>query len=267
MSEKFALPYNADIGVLSKILADLKNTGGEGINLETLWVNINQSTDPSRSYTLNLAKYLQLVDTDKTKVWLTPLGRSIGYLPQDKRNAELIRNLPAEYSAMIKWLLYATDGEMYANDFKATYSRNYGAPGSTLLLDRAVATFLKYCEWISLVAYRGKGRGAKAAITDFGKKVLNEPAVLGPTSISPASSSAQNSTANLSQEKQPLSDVHIKSNATSVVKIIARIGGKDKPEYEVELEGLSDWNAISAHIRALQEKWEKENKEVKITKI
>jgi hypothetical protein len=173
--EKVAIPYNTDTTVLGKILDDLKNSGSEGVNLKTLWANIGESNNQNKSYTLNMAKFLNLVDTDGAKVWLTPLGRSIGYVSGDKRNTLLAQNLPEIYMTMFKWIKYSPTEDMFANDIKVKFINTFGDLTSPLLLDRAIASFLHYCQYIGLIKYVGKGRGAKATLTEFGKKVLDLP--------------------------------------------------------------------------------------------
>jgi len=173
--KKIVPPYNTDTTVLRKIIDDLKNSGSDGVNLKTLWANIDETKNLNKSYTLNMAKFLNLVDTDNVKVWLTPLGRSIGYLSEEKRNTLLAQNLPEIYMTMFKWLKYSPTEDMLANDFKVRFINTFGDLSSPVLLDRAIASFLHYCESIGLLKYVGRGRGAKAILTEFGKKVLDLP--------------------------------------------------------------------------------------------
>jgi hypothetical protein len=65
---KTDLPYNTDIDLLEKILNDLKNAPKEGEKLDTLWANISAKKSVFKSYTINLAKFLGLIDSDSTKV-------------------------------------------------------------------------------------------------------------------------------------------------------------------------------------------------------
>lgn len=168
-----SLPYNTDVDILDKILKDLKNTGNEGISLDTLWADINETKNVNKRYTLNMAKFLGLIDTDGIKVWLTPLGRSIGYTSIEKRNTTLAHNMPEKYRTIFKWIKFSPSHEMSAGDIKAQFVTTFGNPASTLVLDRSIASFLNYCQYIGLLEYKGKGKGAKAILTDFGRKVMD----------------------------------------------------------------------------------------------
>ena len=245
---KFALPYNTEIEVLDKMLTDMKNTGNEGINIDTLWINIKEANNKNKSYTLNLAKFLNLVDTDGKKVWLTNIGNSIRYVSGDKKNAVLAKNLPSTYLTMFKWINLTKDGEMFANDLKVQYINNYESPSSPVILDRAMATFLNYCQYIGLVKYIGKGRGAKAVITTFGRNILNMPA----DEIKPEQ---HKSTEHNEEQKETLT---LPEDAT--YPIIIKTNDRYFPW---DIKSTTDWTVIDSVIKSIREGWEKKHQKQK----
>src|SRR3989338_9182984 len=118
------LPYNVDIKLFEDILNDLKTTGQNEIKLGTLWVDVSASGNPNRSYTLTMAKFLNLVDTDKTNVWLTSFGvQTFKYSSGDKRRVSLVNNLPERYKVMFKWIKNA--GELLTSEIKGEYVKNF----------------------------------------------------------------------------------------------------------------------------------------------
>jgi hypothetical protein len=239
--DNVVIPYNADMIILGRILDDLKNSGTDGVNLKTLWANIGQSNNLNKSYTLNMSKFVNLVDTDGTKVWLTPLGRSIGYVSGDKKNTLLAKKLPNVYMTMFKWIKYSATGEMFANDIKVKFINTFGNLSSPVILDRAVASFLNYCQYIGLLKYTGKGRGAKAMLTEFGKNVLDisieEPKVDTPktSSQTPSKESA---------------DIKLPENANYPVKIITR----DRI-FDWDIKNELDLAVIDSVINSIKQSW------------
>lgn len=168
------IPYNADPTVLDKMLDELKNTGSEGINIKTLWQNIDESKNLNRSYTLSLAKFLNLVDSDGAKIWLTKLGNQIRFYSGEKRNGMLVEKMPQTYKTMCKWIKHSS-GEILVSDLKAKYVEVFGNMKSNIVFDRAIASFLNYCKHIGVLTYFGKGSKAKITLTNFGRQALDQP--------------------------------------------------------------------------------------------
>ncbi|MCE2507146.1 MAG: hypothetical protein J4F36_11925 [Nitrosopumilaceae archaeon] len=167
------LPYNLDIKLFEEILSDLRTTGQNEVKLGTLWVNVSASGNPNRSYTLNMAKYLDLVDTDKTNVWLTDFGvQTFKYSSGDKRKITLSNKLPERYKAMFKWI--KNSGELLTSEIKGEYVKNFGAPKSSIVFDKAITSFLTYCDYLKIIKYSGKGNAAKATVTEFGRTVFDQ---------------------------------------------------------------------------------------------
>lgn len=238
------IPYNADIKLLQSILEDLKGTGSDGLLVDTMWTNIGAKSKIGKSYTMNLASYLELVDTDGKKARLTTLGRSINYAPTERRNAILISNLPKKYMAILKWI--KTNGEMSSNDIKIQYINNFDYRGKPLLLDRAIATFLTYCESITAVRHTGKGKGRKAAITDFGRKTLDSPDTF---LIGPPDSSIMKQIPIVKEGPATLKS----KDGLHTIKIEAP--GREPFFYDIKSQ--SDWDVIDSIIKSIKEDWER----------
>lgn len=80
------LPYNVSMKRFDSLLNELKGVGNEGISLETLWVNMGMVKNLNRSYILNFAKYLGLVESNNNRAWLTNLGRKASIAYGEKRS-------------------------------------------------------------------------------------------------------------------------------------------------------------------------------------
>ena len=240
-SSQANIPYNTDTGVLGKILDDLKNSSNEGIHIKTLWANIGQTDNKNKSYTLTMAKFLGLLDSDGTKVWLTQLGRSLGYVSGDKRNTILAQNLPEVYKTMFKWIKYSANQEIFANDIKVRFINTYGSLSSPIILDRAVASFLNYCQYISLIKYSGKGRGAKAALTEFGKTVLDLPKEDGKPTESETLSSKE--------KKEPI-EKDLPDDAIYPIRITTR----DRT-FDWDIKTEADLSVIDSVVNSIKTSW------------
>jgi len=153
--EKSKLPYHADIGLFDKMINDLKTTGPEGVNLDTMWADIGATKDNLRSFALNLGKYVDLVDSDNKKIWLTELGTTLRYMSKDERSKILASKLPDKYRTMFKWI--HADKELRSNEIKRKFIETWGNIISPSVLDRVISTFLNYCAWIGIVTYQGRG--------------------------------------------------------------------------------------------------------------
>jgi len=243
VDEKISIPYNTDTVILQHILDDMKNTGNEGISLNTLWADISATDNPNKSYTLNMAKFLKIIDTDGIKVWLTTLGRSIGYLSGEKRNTLLAQNLPEVYMTMFKWIKYQ-DGVMFANDAKVKFINNYGNIMSTSLLDRGITSFFKYCQYIGLLKYTGKGRGAKVELTDFGKKVLDLR----------FEETKKESPKQEQLIEPPITEASLPKDAVYPIKIITR----DRI-FDYDIKSDTDLTVIDSVINSIKDSWKKKN--------
>lgn len=166
------LPYNVDIELLDKIMSDLKNTESDGIKQEVLWRNVGGTKNLNRSYTLNAVKYLGLVETASSKVMLTSLGtKSFRFATGNDRRKILFQNLPDEYMTMFKWV--HTAQEIKSNEIKQNFLDSWGQALSNILLDKAIVTFLNYCQYLKLLRYIGKGTQARAIITEIGKQAFD----------------------------------------------------------------------------------------------
>jgi len=235
------LPYHADIKILEKILTDLKTSGKDGIKLETLWANIGAMNNKHRSYTLNLGKFLGLVDGDSSKVWLTDFGIALRYMNQDEKNQKLARKLFGKYLTMFKWIY--DNHEMRSNELKAEFIGTWGSTMSSSVLDRTITTFLNYCNWIGIISYQGRGNQAKAIITDFGKRMLdsNPEEMTPPTTDTPTSKGKP-------KKESPLSK-------DAIYPII--IQTNDRGDFEYDIQSESDWAVIDSVITAMKERWKK----------
>lgn len=244
---KFDLPYNVDIELLDKILNDLKNTGKEGVNLETLWIDVGATKNINRSYTLNMAKFLKLVDSNTTKVWLTDFGMKLRYGTKEERNKLLALNMPQKYLSMFKWILDV--GELRSSEIKSKYIDAWGSPSSTLIWDRAIAVFLNYCQWLNLVVYSGRGNQSKATITNFGRKVLE----------SPLPDEDEKEDQHKGDNTPPITPppTTLLPNAVYPIKIIT----SDRGAFDWGIRSETDWGVIDSIIRSIREGWEKTHKD------
>jgi hypothetical protein len=245
------IPYNSDPDVLDKILDELKNTGADGINIKTLWQNIDESTNPNRSYTLTLARYLNLVDSDGAKVWLTKLGNQIRFYSGDKRNMILIENLPQTYTTMCKWIKHSS-GEMLASDLKAKYIEVFESMKSNIVFDRAIASFLNYCDHIGLLIYSGKGGKAIIKLTDFGKQVLDQPS--GVEKIEKSDDEKNNSEPEIKDKKG--NQIELSKDAIYPIKIIT-----NDRVFDWDIKAETDLHVIDSVITSIKEGWKKLQKQ------
>ena len=250
MSDKaqksFRLPYQLDLILLDKILNDLKNTSLEGIKQDTLWLNVGAVKDSNRSYTLNTAKYLGLVETGGGRVWLTPFGlKSIRFSSGDDRKTILTKNLPEEYLVMFKWI--KNDQELKSNEIKQKFIDAWGQPQSSVVLDKAIATFLNYCQYLKLIKYLGKGNQARAVITDFGRTVLD-------TTVDQESKSQIPPTDPNTVKASTVSpSVQLASDAIYPIKIIT----KDRGSFDWDIQSETDWAVVESVLTSIKEGWKK----------
>lgn len=241
------IPYNSDPKVLDKILDELKNTGSDGINLKTLWQNIDEAKNMNRSYTLTLAKYLNLVDTDGTKIWLTKLGNQVRFYTGEKRNKILIERMPQTYLTMCKWIKHSS-GEMLASDLKSKYVEVFGSMKSNIVFDRAIASFLNYCSHIGILTYFGKGSKAKITLSNFGKQVLDQP--LGDMKEDKNNDEKDDKT---KQEVNSKSETYsLPKNATYPIKIIT-----NDRIFDWDIKAETDLYVIDSVITSIKEGWKK----------
>lgn len=236
------LPYNLDIKLFEDILNDLKTAGPNGIKLGTLWVNVSAAKNVNRSYTLNMAKYLDLVDTDKTNVWLTDIGiQSFKYASGEKRRTILALNMPDRYKTIFKWIKNA--GELSTSAIKGEFVRNLGGPKSTLIFDKAITTFLTYCDYLKIITYTGKGNAAKATITEYGRTVLDQDA--GETKIDIAETKSKS---------ESLNQTKISELQKGTYPIIIKTPDREIP-YDIRTE--NDFTVIDAIFKSIKEDWNK----------
>lgn len=250
MSEKepkkgFRIPYNADIDLLDKILGELKNSSGDGMKLETLWVDVGAAKNSNRSYTLSLAKYLGLADSDNIKAWLTELGvSSIRYATGDKRKSILAKSMPEEYLSMFKWIKNAQ--ELRSNEIKPKFIEAWGKPNSLSILDKGITTFLNYCQYLKIIRYIGKGNLARAVITDFGKTVLD---VNGEQEIEKEAETLAPITVT---SPPPSAHVILPTDATYPIKIIT-----NDRVFDWDIKSETDLSVIDSVMTSIKEGWKK----------
>jgi len=82
--------------------------------------------------------------------------------------------MPEKYKAMLKWI-YQSGGSTTSNEIKLKFIENFGQIGTTMVFDRAITSFLKYCESINILSQTGKGKGRKVELMELGKKILENP--------------------------------------------------------------------------------------------
>jgi hypothetical protein len=240
------LPYNLDITLFDKMLNEIKNLPSEGIKQTTLWTNLGEAINSNRSYTLNLAKYLRLIERDSTDVILTELGiKCIRYATGEQRKISLAKSMPEEYMAMFKWIKNAS--ELKSNEIKQKFIDTWGQSLSSIVLDKAIATFLNYCQYLKLLRYIGKGNQARAVMTDFGKKVLDAGIIDEPEKPHEAKH----------EPNEPQTTViQLSKNAT--YPIIIKTNDRD---FDWDVKSESDWAVIDSVIASIKEGWRKSNEQ------
>jgi len=239
---QYLLPYHAEIGLLEKILIDLKTAGKEGVNLDTLWANVGAAKNTHRSYTLNLGKFLQLMDSDNTKVWLTDFGTTLRYMSRNERSTKLAVKMPGKYLSMFKWIREAE--ELRSNELKTKFIESWGSVTTTSTLDRMITTFLNYCDWLDIIEYQGRGNQAKARITDLGRQVLELPI---DEIISQESKRENQFIGGIPAKENVLSE-----KASYPIKIITR----DR-DFEWDIKSDTDLQVIDSVITSIKEGWKK----------
>jgi len=237
-AESEKLPYHAEIALFEKILDDLKTTGNEGMNLDTLWEDVGAKQNNLRSFSLGLGKYLGLLDSDNKKAWLTNFGATLRYMSKNDKNKKLALELPSRYLTMFKWIRDAK--EIRSNDLKLKFIENWGTELSKGVLDRVIATFLNYCQWLGLVDYLGRGNQAKATITDFGKQVLDLP----------RDEQEEIKSNQDDDNKNGNDEIKLPTNAT--YPIIIKTNDRD---FNWDIKSESDWAVIDSVITSLKEGW------------
>lgn len=238
------LPYNADTELLAKMLEDLKTAGKEGAKIETVWANISAVKNLNRSYTLNLGKFLGLVDSDSTKVWLTDFGTTLRYMSKNERNIKLGVKLPDKYVTMFKWILDAN--ELRTNEIKQKFIETWGNIMSAPVLDRSISTFLNYCAWLGIVVYQGRGNQAKAVITELGKRILD----LSPTEIK-----KPDTTEDEFDNGKHKQEVKLPENATYPILIKT-----NEREFPWDIKSQEDWDVVDSVITSIKKGWESKHK-------
>ncbi len=239
----FHLPYQSDMELLDKILLDLRNAPPDGIKQESLWVNVGAAKDPNRSYTLNLAKYLGLAETNSSKISLTKLGvKSFRFSSGDDRRKILAQSMPEEYTAMFKWVNSAQ--ELKSNEIKQKFIDSWSDQSpSSIVLDKAIATFLNYCQYLKLLRYVGKGNQARAVITDIGKTIFDS--IPEQDEKSPVHGDGMKS--------PPSSPVTLLPNSIYPIKIIT----KDRGSFDWDIKSETDWTVVESVLTSIKEGWKK----------
>ena len=236
------LPYHTDIELLSKMLDDLKTSGKDGVNLNTLWVSIGAAKNSHRSYTMTLGRFLGLVDSDNNKVWLTDFGSTLRYMTKVERSEILATRLPEKYLTMFKWI--RASEEMRSNEIKRKFIEAWGSHSSATVLDRAITTFLNYLHWLGLIVYQGRGNQAKGIITNLGKRVLDLPPDELKTIQSPIEDKSPDAT--------PKGVTTLSSEAVYPIKIITR----DR-EFDWDIKSETDLSVIDSVMISIKEGWKK----------
>jgi hypothetical protein len=243
------LPYHTDITLFDKILSDLKTSKSDGISQNTLWANVGATKNNLRSFTLGLGKFVGLLDNDTKKVWLTNFGTTLRYMSKIERNKTLSLKLPEKYLTMFKWI--RDEKEMRSNDLKRKFIDTWGNTMSAPVLDRAIATFLNYCNWLGIIIYQGRGNQAKAIVTDFGKHVLelsSEDVGKG-TTVGAGMGEGSPPAADLTLPKGALYPIIIKTD--------------DRGSFVWDIKSDTDWAVIDSIIKSIREGWEKKHQKPK----
>jgi hypothetical protein len=252
MSKKaeLKLPYNVDFEIFDKILGELQHTKEDGINVNTMWINTGEAKNVNKSYSLNMAKFLGLIEIVGDNVKLTKTGRLVTLTSEGKRNEMLVRNLPDKYIAMYKWIKLSPNHQMQSGDLKVKYHETYGDIHSQNLLERSIATFMKYMEHISVATHSGKGKGAKVILTDAGKTILDSI----PTHFT---DNKENTDAHdikshklAFKEQSPLED------GSHIITIIS----PGRQDFAYEIRAKTDWDVIDKVIESMKRDWETKNK-------
>jgi len=240
--DEIQLPYNLDIKLFEDILNDLKSTSQNEVKLGTLWVNVSASGNPNRSYTLNMTKFLDLTDNDKTNVWFTDTGvQSFKYASGEKRRTILAKNLPDRYMSMFKWIKNA--GEMPSGEIKGEYVKNFGKPKtSSIVFDKSIAAFLTYCDYLKIINYVGKGNAAKAVITSFGRNVLDQGDAEVPTTN-------ESSAVSEPPKQEPEKKLEL---SRGVYPIIIKTPDREIP-YDLRTE--NDFKVLDTIIASIKDDW------------
>jgi len=238
------LPYHADIVLFEKMLGDLKTSGSDGVNLDTLWANIGAAQHKLRSYTLGLGKFVGLMDSDNKKAWLTDLGTTLRYMSKDERGKTLSTKMPEKYLTMFKWIL--DEKEVRSNELKRKFIETWGSVISASVLDRAITTFLNYCDWLGIIKYQGRGNQAKAIITEFGKRVL-ELSTVETTSEPPPENNGNQPSPQLENQK---SDLPLPKDAVFPVIIKTR----DR-YFDYDMKTELDLKIIDTVIASIKDDW------------
>jgi hypothetical protein len=235
------LPYHADVDLFGKMLDDLKSSGIDGINVDTLWANIGATKNPLRSFTLNLGRFVGLIDTDTKKIWLTDFGSTLQYMSKDERGNALASKLPEKYLTMFKWI--RNDKELRSTEVKRKFIETWGKTISTSVLDRTVTTFLNYCDWLGIITYQGRGNQAKAITTDLGKRVLESPSL---DNIIPKKGILKELVETKDREKT----LELPKEAT--YPIVIKTNDRD---FVWDIKSESDWAVVDSVIASIKEGW------------
>lgn len=250
--DKTVLPYNIDIKLVGKLLQELKTVGKEGISKDTLLKNVGESTNRIASYSLTLLRYVQIIDSDGEKVWLTKFGSIVCYAPSiGSRNLELIRNLPDKYKTMAKWI-YHNNGAITTGEVKLRFAKEYGPILKQSTLENGINAFFNYAQFIGLVAYGGRGKSAKATLTEKGKDALLMVDDVNKQSEAQDTELKMNPDVHESYVRQP--EV-LPTGDIYPIRIITR----DR-DFAWDIKGKDDLSVIDAVINAIISNWEKKGK-------
>ncbi|MFH1337555.1 MAG: hypothetical protein ABIH55_01635 [Nanoarchaeota archaeon] len=242
------MPYNVDMKVFDKIINELQHTKEDGISSDKLWINIGESKNLNKSYSLNMTKFLGLVELAGNNIKLTKFGRMVAINSENKRKVMLAKKLPDKYVAMSKWINMSPHYQMQSGDLKTKYVESFNDIHSPLLLERSVATFIKYLEHIGMATFSGKGKGAKATLTEFGREMLT-------------SSSEEFSKKDENEPKQ-LTYNHKYHDEKNGHLITINTPGRD--EFSFDIKSESDWSVIDSFINSIKEDWKKEKPTEKV---
>jgi len=240
------MPYNVDMKILDKILAELSHTGEKGMGITQMWTNIGEVKNLNKSYSLNMAKFLGLVETQGNTVKLTSQGRLAIISNESKRKEMFAKNLPEKYEAMYKWIKFRPKQQMLSGDLKTEYFKTYGDISSKLLLERVIATFMKYLEHIGLAQCAGKGQGAKIILTDFGQRLLDLPIYQRGTLEKPGITAS------------PLKDETLPpENEENAAEHPIKISSPGRFPFFHDIRSESDWKVIDSFVESIKEDWKK----------
>ncbi len=233
------LPYDVRIDLFEKIMAELSRAGEKGINIEELYSSLGVNT-PVGSRSLGLCKFLDFVDSDGKKTWLTENGFNFAYAATETKKQVIAQNFPKPYLIMLKWI-YNAGGSMNISDIRISVVKHLKIKVSRRLLESMVTSFANICEYAGLINYI-KGKGSRCELVDNGKEFISKPISLMNNSLY-----KDNEVANMSE--------NIVEGLKSRIIILTEFG-----KFETPLLSIDDWDLAKQRLELWKKRWEDSNK-------